>query len=175
VAESFCAARWTIATPTDQLTFSLRPVLPVAEAACIGDGLVEELGPARVRELRMLGSGPWSTLAFGLGANQGPHQADRAEAVAIVDVFMRCTRSWKLMLALSVTAGADKIGDDSGGCITEQLDDAIGRNIFAGELDRAYDDAAQPSAEPYPQLIAPLIDVFNRCLMPAELDALDFN
>jgi hypothetical protein len=175
VAESFCAARWTIDTSTEQLTFPLRPILPAAEAACIGDGLVTELGPARVRELTMLGSGPWSTLSFGLGANRGPHQLGRAEAVAIVDIFGRCTRSWKLMLALSVTAGAEKIGDDSGGCITEQLDDGVGRHIFAGELDRAYDDAAQPSAEPFPQLIAPLVDVFSECLTPAELDALDFN
>jgi hypothetical protein len=175
VAESFCAPRWTIDTPAEQLTFELRPVLPAAEAACIGDGLVTALGAARVRELTVLGTGPWSTLSFGLSANQEPHQLTRPEADAIVDVFVRCTRAWKLMLSSSVTEGADEIGDDSGACIVEQLDDDTGRHVFASELDRAYDDVSQPHAESFPDVIAPLVDVFERCLTPAELDRLDFN
>jgi hypothetical protein len=175
VAESFCAPTWAIDTPTEQLAFVLRPVLPAGEAACIGDGLVTELGPARVRDLTVLGTGPWSTLSFGLIANQGPQQLSRPEADAIVAVFLRCTRAWKLLLSLSVTAGADEIGDGSTDCITEQLDDDTGRAIFAGELDRAYDDVAQPQAEPYPDVIGPLVEVFERCLTPAELDGLDFD
>jgi hypothetical protein len=176
VAESFCSARWTLNYPGGGAdTVELRPVLPPAEAACVGDGLVDALGAERVRQSRSLGTWAWSTLGFGLSENlEHPAPISREDADAVVDVFARCTESWELLLVLSSTEGADDIGEASAACVTDRLDDDIARTIFASELDRAYDDPGQPDATPFPESIEPLVDVYEQCLTTAERAQLDF-
>jgi hypothetical protein len=177
VAESFCSASWTLTYPGgDAERVELRPVLSSDEAACIGDGLVDALGLERVRQSRSVGTWAWSALGFGLGENvdhPAPISPDDAEAV--VDVFEGCTASWELLLVLSVTGGADQIGDESAACVTAELDDETARTIFAGELDRAYDDPTQSTATPFAELIQPLVDAYDECLTPAERAQVDFN
>ena len=176
VAESFCSPVWTASSPDgSEVSFRSRPLLTGGEASCIGSGLVEALGADRLRELNAFGTGPWSTLGFGLSQNEGDKPATRADAEAIADVFIGCTDSWKLLLALSVTEGAKEIGDESAGCIDARLDADAARTMLVGELDRAYDDPAQPDATPFPDLIQPLVDVFEQCLTPEEQAQLDFS
>ena len=175
LAESFCSPVWTASYPDgSEVSFRSRPLLTGDEASCIGSGLVEALGADRLRELNAFGTSPWSTLGFGLSQNSGGKPATRADAEAIADVFIDCTNSWKLLLALSVTEGANEIGDESASCVDARLDADTARTMLVGELDRAYDDPAQPDATPFPDLIRPLVDVFEQCLTPEEQAQLDF-
>jgi hypothetical protein len=90
-------------------------------------------------------------------------------------VFEECSESWKLLLMLSVTEGADGISDASAQCASDELADDDARSILVGEIDRAYDDPSQPDAEPFPDVVQPLVAVFQQCLTPDELGALDWN
>jgi hypothetical protein len=166
VASSFCAT-FTVTYPGGKTVSN--PVVTDKEAVCIGDRLVERLGAAKVRALR-LGLSPWGLLGFALSNN-----VERTDAEQIVDTFKACSKSWKLLLIMSVTEGADEISDASAKCASERLSDSDARTVFVGELDRAYDDRSQTGAQPFPELIEPLIAVFDQCLSPAELDALDWD
>jgi hypothetical protein len=152
----------------------------------MGERLVEVLGADRATELE-LGTGPWSLLFLGLFNNQPPppqpgttspdngeRQIDRAEAESIVDVLVDCSDQWKLLLILSVTQGADTISDSSAACVADRLSDDEARSMLIGEIDRAYDDPSQPDAQPFPELIEPLLAAYEECLTPAELDSVDF-
>ena len=152
----------------------------------MGDQLVGVLGADRAKELD-LGAGPWSLLFLGLFNNQPPpprpgttspdngeRQIDRAEAESIVDVLVDCSDQWKLLLILSVTQGADTISDSSAGCVADRLSDDEATSMLIGEIDRAYDDPSQPDAQPFPELIEPLLTAYDECLTPAELDSVDF-
>ena len=160
-------------------------MLPSDDATCIGDQLVGVLGAARAKELEF-GAGPWSLLFLGLFNNQPPprpgstlpdngeRQIDRAEAESIVDVLVDCSDQWKLLLILSVTQGADTISDNSAGCVADRLTDDEAQLMLVGEIDRAYDDPSQPDAQPFPELIEPLLAAYDECLTPTELDSVDF-
>ena len=176
VAESFCTPTWTVtsADGTEQ-QFRARPVLPAEDASCIGIGLVEDLGAARVRQLTVLGTAPWSALGFGLSQNNTPTPVTRTEAEAITDVFAACSDGWKLLLVLSVTGGADQIGDDSADCVSGRVSDQEARTMLIAELDRAYDDPTQTDATPFPDVIAPLVAAFEECLTPREKAGVDFS
>jgi hypothetical protein len=176
VAATFCVPSWTRPGPdgTEQV-FSPRPVLPADEARCIGDALVGDLGAARVREMVGLGSGPWHLLGFALANNLAPRSLDRAEAGVISDAFRDCATGWKLLLVLTITEGADQISDESASCVSEQLPDEQAHTILVGEIDRAYDDPAQADATAFSDLVAPLIQVLDRCLSPDEQARLDFD
>jgi hypothetical protein len=168
---------WRITSPDgSQSTVAARPALAADDAACVGEGLVQELGPTRLRELETFGTQPWHMLGFGLGLNQGPFPLNRAESETIEDVVAACAPDhWKLMLALTITEGADQIGEESARCVSEQLDDQTARSILVAELDRAYDDPSDPDAVPFSDVIQPLIAVFDECLTTMERSALDFN
>ncbi|HUP74656.1 MAG TPA: hypothetical protein VM282_16550 [Acidimicrobiales bacterium] len=168
VSSSFCSV-FTTTFPDGTKRASRPPVVTPNEAACIGQELVDRLGAARVRALG-LGLGPWSTLGIALS-----NQIDRSEAERIVDTFKNCSKTWKLLLITSVTQGADEISDKSAQCISEQISDDTTRTIFVGEIDRAYDDPSQPNAQPYPQLVEPLVAAFDKCLTPTEQAAMDWN
>ena len=173
VADSFCSPEWTYVEPDGTTrSWTARTVLPSDEAACIGDGLVEVLGAARATELK-LGSGPWSLLFLGFN-NFGEHQIERAEAESIVDVLVECSDQWKLLLILSVTEGADTISDDSATCVADRLTDDEAKMMLVSEIDRAYDDPAQPEAQPFPETIVPLLDAYEECLTPNELRQVKF-
>jgi hypothetical protein len=148
--------------------------LPEAEARCIASGLEQALGLDRLRQLPF-GAGPWSLIGVGLGANIGGSSLARAEAEAIVEVFAGCTASWEQLMIRSVTGGAETIGDESASCIAERLDDAQARVIFAGELDRAYDDPSAGDAVPFPELVRPLEDAFDACVTAEERARVDWN
>lgn len=168
VAGTYCSV-FTAKLPDGTKRSSPRTQVTAQEATCIGEKLVERLGATRVRSLG-LGLGPWSTLGFALS-----NQIDRAESERIVDTFKTCTKAWKLLLITSVTQGADEISDQSARCISEQVSDDLARTIFIGEIDRAYDDPSQPNAQPYPQLVEPLVAAFDKCLTPSEQDAMDWD
>ena len=170
VSSSFCAV-FTTTFPDGTKRTSRPPVVSPQEAACIGQELVDRLSASRVRSLG-LGIGPWSTLGFGIAMS---NQVDRREAERIVDTFKTCSKTWKLLLITSVTQGADEISDKSAQCISEQVADDTTRTIFVGEIDRAYDDPSQPSAQPYPQLVEPLVAAFDKCLTPTEQAAMDWD
>ncbi len=91
------------------------------------------------------GTGPWDLLGFGLG-HAG--SVDAEETASIVDAIASCSPNFERLLILSVTEGAD-------------------------EMDRAYD--SDPDATPFPDLVAPLVDAYDRCLTPAERSRLDFS
>jgi hypothetical protein len=167
VADSFCSPEWTYVQPdgTEQ-TWTARTVLPSDDAVCLGDGLVEVLGAARAKELK-LGAGPWSLLFLGFN-NFGERPIERAEAESIVDVLVECSDQWKLLLILSVTEGADTIGDQSAACVADLLTDDEARRMLVSEVDRAYDDPSQPDAQPFPETIEPLLAAFDECLTPDE-------
>jgi hypothetical protein len=140
-----------------------------SEAACIGSTLVRELGVDRVRELGF-GLSSWSVLSFGLTNHSS---VDRPEAEKIVDTFAKCSKNWELLMIKSITEGADEISDASARCTSERLADGDARAIFAGELDRAYDE---PSAsKPFFESVNPLIVAMENCLQPDELNGLDWN
>lgn len=176
IAASFCVPTWNVTYPdgTEQALVS-RPILTADEAACIGHGIIEGLGATRARELGVFGAAPWSLLGFGLSNNAPPHTLERAEAEQLVDTFASCTPSWELLLILSVTEGADRISDASASCVRDELSAADAREMLVGEIDRAYDDPAQPDARPFPELIQPLVDAYDACLTPAERAGLDFS
>jgi hypothetical protein len=114
--------------------------------------------PRQARAPSLLGAGPWSVLAFGVSNNRaGEQQLGREEAELIVDTFMECTTSWKLLLILSVTSGAEKISDSYASCVSDRLADDDARRILVGEIDRAYEDPTQPDAQPFPDLVDPLV------------------
>ena len=46
--------------------------------------------------------------------------------------------------------------------------------MLISEIDRAYDDPAQPDAQPFPESIEPLLAAYDECLTPAELNSVDF-
>ena len=172
VAGSFCST-WELTSGDETTLLSPRPLLPEEEAVCIGEGLVERLGPTRARALA-LGGGPWHLLGFALSGGDRADPVQRAEAEEIVDTFMTCSQSWKLLLALSVTEGTEEISDASARCINDRLSDDDARTIFIGEIVRDYDDPSQPDATPFPELIEPLISVFDECLSSAELGQVDW-
>jgi hypothetical protein len=99
---------------------------------------------------------------------------ERAEAEQIVAAFADCADHWELLLVRSVTEGASEISDDSALCVEERLDDDDAREVFVGEIDRAYDDPAQPDATPFPELVVPLVSAMEACLTPEELDRMDW-
>jgi hypothetical protein len=168
VADSFCSPEWEFVNPDGTAqTVTARTVLPSDDAACIGDQLVDVLGAARTREL-WLGVGPWHLLGFGLSNNYEELQIERAEAESMVDVFVACSDQWKLLLILSVTEGADKISDSSAGCVADLLTDDEARLMLIGEIDRAYDDPSQPDAQPFAELLEPLLVAYDQCLSPDE-------
>ena len=187
IADSFCLPEWKYAEPDGtERTVRARTVLPIDDAICIGDQLVGVLGAGRAKELE-LGTGPWSLLFLGLFNNQPPppqpgstlpdngeRQIDRTEAESIVDVLVDCSDQWKLLLILSVTQGADTISDSSAACVADRLSDEEARLMLIGEIDRAYDDPSQPDAQPFSELIEPLLVAYDECLTPAELDSVDF-
>ena len=187
IADSFCSPEWEYVEPDGtKQTVRARTVLPSDDATCIGDQLVGVLGAARAKELEF-GTGPWSLLFLGLFNNQPPpprpgstlpdngeRQIDRAEAESIVDVLVDCSDQWKLLLILSVTQGADTISDSSAGCVADRLSDDEAELMLIGEIDRAYDDPSQPDAQPFSELIEPLLAAYDECLTPAELDSVDF-
>ena len=167
IADSFCSPEWEFVAPDGtKQTVTARTVLPSDEAACIGDGLVEVLGAARAKELK-LGAGPWSLLFLGFN-NFGERQIERAEAESIVDVLVECSDQWKLLLILSVTEGADKISDNSATCVADRLTDDEAKMMLVSEIDRAYDDPSQPEAQPFPETIEPLLAAYEACLSPNE-------
>ena len=175
VALSFCSPSWLVTfSDGTQQTFTPRPVLDQQEASCIGDRLVDDLGVAHARELSF-GVGPWQLLGFALSNNTAPKAIDRSEAETIAGVFEECSESWKLLFMLSITAGTDAISDTSAQCASDKLADDDARSILVGEIDRAYDDPSQADAEPFWDLVQPLIVVFEQCLTPGELDGLDWN
>jgi hypothetical protein len=128
----------------------------------------------RARELSFA-VGPWHLLGFALSNNRPPQAIDRSEAETIAGVFEECSEAWKLLFMLSVTEGADGISEASARCASDELADEDARSILVGEIDRAYDDPSQPDAEPFADLVQPLISVFEQCLSPGELGALDWN
>ena len=169
VSSSFCSVFKTT-FPDGTKRTSRPPVVTQKEAACIGQELVDRLGAARVRTLGF-GLGPWSTVGIGIAMS---NQIERSEAERIVDTFKTCSKTWKLLLITSVTQGADEISDKSAQCISEQVSDDTTRAIFVGEIDRAYDDPSQPNAQPYPQVVEPLMAAFDKCLTPTEQAAMDW-
>jgi hypothetical protein len=186
IAASFCSPTY-LETFVDgtQHTLSPRPVLDQQEALCIGDRIVDELGESRAHEL-WLRPGPWHLLGFALRNNRPPSMTertpelepktiDRTEAETIAGVFEECSESWKLLFMLSVTEGTEGISDASAQCASDNLADEDARAILVGEIDRAYDDPSQPDAEPFADLVQPLIAVFEQCLTPSELGELDWN
>lgn len=174
VALFFCSPSLTETFPDGkQQTFTPRPVLDRQEALCIGDRIVDELGVPRAREL-WFAPGVWHLLSFALTNNRPPKAIDRSEAETIAGVFEECSESWKLLLMLSVTSGADGISDASAQCASDKLADDDARSILVGEIDRAYDDPSQPDAEPFGDLVQPLIAVFEQCLTRGELDELSW-
>ena len=104
------------------------------QAACIGTGLVERLGPDRVREFG-LGTYPWGTLDFGLRTNRLPTPVGQTEAETIVDTFRACTPAWEALLIMSVTEGADELTIEEAACVADQLDDTVARDAFIAEID----------------------------------------
>jgi hypothetical protein len=144
------------------------PSVGAVEGQCIGERLVTELGQQRVREMRL--TNPWSVLLFALSNPS----IERAEAEQIVDVFADCADHWELLLVRSVTEGASEVSDDSARCVEEELDDDDAREVFVGEIDRAYDDPTQPGATPFPELVEPLVSAMEACLTPEELDRMDW-
>jgi hypothetical protein len=130
---------------------------------------VQKLGADRVRQLG-LGLSSWSLLGFGL-SNHASIQ--RPEADTIVDTFEKCSKNWELLMIKSVTQGTDKISDTSARCASQQLDDSDARNIFAGDIDRAYDE--DPNAVPFAEAVKPLIAAMEKCLKPDELAEIDWN
>lgn len=167
IADSFCA-RWTVRFPSG--TFSaLNPPLLEADARCAARALVDLLGAERTEELGF-GTGPWDLLGFGLGHARS---VDAEETASIVDVVASCSPDFERLLILSVTEGADQIGAGSAACVARELDDKTAKTILAGEMDRAYD--SDPDATPFPDLVAPLVDAYDRCLTPAERSRLDFS
>jgi hypothetical protein len=187
IADSFCSPEWKYVRPDGpEQTVRARTTLPVEDATCMGEQLVGVLGADRANELE-LGTGPWSVLFLGLLNNQPPpprpgttspdngeRQIDRAEAESIVDVLVDCSDHWKLLLILSVTEGADTISDSSAGCVADRLSDDEAKSMLISEIDRAYDDPAQPDAQPFPESIEPLLAAYDECLTPAELNSVDF-
>jgi hypothetical protein len=165
VAQGFCSSFLINGYPAGM---NAKQAVDAAEGQCIGERLVSELGEQRVRELRL--TNPWGVLLFALSNPS----IDRAEAEQIVDVFVDCAEHWKLLLVRSVTEGASEISDDSARCVEERLDDDEGREVLVGEIDRAYDDPAQPDATPFPELVAPLVAAMEACLTPEELDRVDW-
>lgn len=169
IADSFCSPEWTTVAPDGtERTATARTVLPSDDAACIGDQLVEVLGATRAKEL-WFGVSSWHLLMFALSNNREERQVERAEAESIVDVFVECSDQWKLLLILSVTEGADKINDNSAGCVADRLTDDEAQLMLVGEIDRAYDDPSEPDAQPFPELLEPLLAAYDECLSPAEL------
>jgi hypothetical protein len=167
VTETFCAT--FVYKYPDGSTQTAPPALSSkSEAACIGSGLVRELGADRVRELD-LGLGGWSLLGFGLSHHR---TIQRPEAETIVDTFKECSESWKLLMIRSITEGANSISEASARCTGDRLSDTDARSIFAGELDRAYDE--QPTAQPFGESVKPLLAAMEACLTPDELEALDW-
>lgn len=185
IADSFCSPEWEyLQSDGTEQTFTARTILPVEDATCMGEQLVGVLGADRAKELK-LGTGPWSLLFLGLDNNRPPRpgstlpdngerQIDRAEAESIVDVLVGCSDQWKMLLILSVTQGADTISDSSAGCVADRLSDDEAKSMLIGEIDRAYDDPSQPDAQPFPELLEPLLAAYDECLTPAELDSVDF-
>jgi hypothetical protein len=175
IADSFCSSFVFVEPGGERIEQVPRPVLPVDEATCIGEGVVDDLGTKRARD-SWLGSGPWSAVGFGLvNNNLGGRTLDRDQAEAIADTFRRCSETWELLLIQSVTEGADEISDESARCVSDQLPDDITEDMLAGKLDRAYDDPSQPEAMSLGELIQPLLDAFDECLTSTERDNLDFN
>lgn len=167
IADSFCA-RWTVRFPSG--TFELlNPPLLEADAQCAARELVDLLGAERAEELGF-GTGPWDLLSFGLGHGGS---VDAEETASIVDAVASCSPDFERLLILSVTEGADQISAGSAACVARELDDKTAKTILAGEMDRAYD--SDPDATPFPDLVAPLVDAYDRCLTPAERSLLDFN
>jgi hypothetical protein len=174
VAGAFCAT-YTFGSGDDAFTASPVPVLPAAEATCIGSGLVARLGADRVRALA-IAAAPWHLLGFALAHNAGsPQPLERADAEAVVDTFADCTDRWEELLVRSVTEGSDQIGDASAACVTERLDDDEARAVFVAEIDRAYDDPAQTDAVPFAELVTPVVDAYDACLSDDEQARIDFN
>jgi hypothetical protein len=168
VADAFCST-FVYKLP-DGKTSTAPPALSSrGEAACIGSRLVRELGADRVRQLG-LGTNGWGLLGFGLSNHRS---IDRPEAEKIVDTFQGCSKSWKLLMIKSITQGTDKISDASARCTSERLADSDARAIFAGELDRAYDE--QAAAEPFFESVKPLMTAMEHCLKPDELEGLDWD
>jgi hypothetical protein len=174
IADSFCSTFVIVQPDGERMERAPRPVLPADEATCIGEGLVDELGAKWARD-SWLGTGPWHLLGISLANNDGDRTLDRDRADAIADTFRRCSESWELLLIQSVTEGADEISDESARCVSDQLPDDTSEVMLAGKLDRAYDDRSQPDAPSLGELIQPLLDAFDACLTPTELDNLDFN
>jgi hypothetical protein len=146
-----------------------RPSVTQAEADCIGNRLVRDLGAARVRALR-LGEAPWHLLGYALSV-----EFERAEAEQIVDALAACTGSWELLMISSVTSGAERISDESARCTGDRLADVDARAVFVAELDRAYDEGAPPGGQPSLVHLDPLLAALDACLTSDELDALDWN
>ena len=174
IADSFCSPEWkTVGPDGTEQTATARTVLPSDDAACIGAQLVGVLGATRAKEL-WFGVSPWHLLMFALSNNREERQIERAEAESIVDVFMECSDQWKLLLILSVTEGADKISDNSAGCVADRLTADEAQRMLVGEIDRAYDDPSQPDAQPFPELLEPLLAASDECLSPTELRQVKF-
>ena len=174
IADMFCSPEWTFVEPDGtERTATSRTVLPADDAVCIGDQIVEVLGADRSKEL-WFGVGPWHLLGFALSNNAYELQIERPEAESIVDVFVECSDQWKLLLTLSVTEGADKISDNSADCVADLLTDDDARLILIGEIDRAYDDPSQPDAQPFPELLEPLLAAYDECLSPTEFRQVKF-
>jgi len=168
VADSFCST-FVYKLPGGN-TLTRPPALSSnSEAACIGSTLIRELSADRVRQLGF-GLSSWSVLGFGL-ANHS--LVDRQEAEKIVDAFAKCSKNWELLMIKSITEGADKISDASARCTSERLADVDARAIFAGELDRAYDEDS--AAKPFFDSVKPLISAMEGCLKQDELDGLDWD
>jgi len=168
VADTFCAT--FVVKLSNGTTRTASPVITSrTDARCIATSLLRSLGADRVRQLGF-GRYAWSLLGFGL-SNHASIQ--RAEAETNVAIFERCSKSWKLLMIKSITEGTDKISDASARCTSSRLSDRDARTIFAGELDRAYDEG--PGADPFGDAVEPLIKAMEKCLQPDELDRLDWN
>ena len=168
VTETFCAS--FVYKLADGTTRAAPAALSSkSEATCIASGLIRELGADRVRELG-LGLYGWNLLGFGL-LNHGSIQLP--EAQKIVGTFEKCSKDWELLMIKSVTQGTDKITDPSARCTSKELADNDARAIFAGELDRAYDE--DPNAVPFGKAVQPLVAAMEKCLKPDELNELDWN
>lgn len=176
VANTFCAPAWELTYPNSPAeALTSRVVLPKSDADCIADSLIESFGAPRVRDFG-LGAGPWSVLGFGITNNNvGERPINAEEAESIVTTFMNCADDWKLLLMLSVTEGAHRIGDESAGCVAERLTDDQAKAMLVSEIVRDYDDPSLPDAVPFPENILPLLDAFDECLTAQEAAGLDFN
>jgi hypothetical protein len=153
VAASFCATYTTTFEQNghrQQVDEGVVQLL-AAEAMCIGEGLIAELGGDRVRELQ-IGERTWAVLRFGLQSGPKVHEP---EARAIGEVFRGCTEQWEMLFITTVTQGAPLISEESAACTRDHLDDDQSFTILVGEMDRAYDDGEVPDATPFGTLSSP--------------------